>query len=149
MQTPIAFKRHIKTALIGLLLARVSGKSAAISPGFRHLIELRCSQMNGCGTCMALHRGQAAKAGESEQRIQALHEWRTSPLFEARERTALDWAEALTGKNHTAREESLAERHRQFRDKDVAAITAEIAVINAWNVLGIAGSKPLKTERVE
>jgi len=146
MQTPIAFKRHIKAALLGLLLARVSGNAAAVAPGFRHLIELRCSQMNGCGSCMALHRRHAAKAGESEQRIQALHEWPTSPLFDARERAALGWAEALTGKDHTVLESSLAEMRRQYRDKDIAAIAATVAVINAWNVLGIAGTKPLKKE---
>jgi alkylhydroperoxidase family enzyme len=36
------------------------------------------------------------KRGASVEKIEALSQWRDSDLFDARERTALDYAEAVT-----------------------------------------------------
>src|SRR5689334_9313494 len=60
------------------------------------LVRLRASQMNGCAYCIDIHAKDARASGESEQRLYALSAWHETPFYNARERTALAWTEALT-----------------------------------------------------
>ena len=57
--------------------------------GLRDLVRLRASQLNGCAYCVDMHSTDAATAGESAQRINAVAIWRESPFFTERERAAL------------------------------------------------------------
>ena len=47
-----------------------------LDQGLRRLVELRVSQINGCNYCIWLHAQQARDLGESEDRIQAVADWR-------------------------------------------------------------------------
>jgi len=55
-------------------------------------------------------------------------------VFDARERAALAWAEALTGMaaQHVS-DAAFAEAAQQFGQTELAALTTAIATINAWN----------------
>ena len=64
--------------------------------GLRDLVRLRASQLNGCSYCVDMHSTDAATAGESAQRINAVAVWRESPFFTERERSALAFTEAVT-----------------------------------------------------
>lgn len=46
--------------------------------------------------CLHMHRMDAIKRGETEDRLLLLDAWRESELYTERERAALAWAEALT-----------------------------------------------------
>ena len=59
------------------------------------LISLRVSQINGCAYCLDMHASALRKAGVDQRKLDTLAAWRESPLFDARERAALGWAEAL------------------------------------------------------
>ncbi len=59
------------------------------------LVYLRTSQINGCAYCVNMHANDARKAGETEQRLQALCVWQETPYFTPRERAALAWTEQL------------------------------------------------------
>src|SRR5262249_5839069 len=87
-QSPEPFKK----------LMELSGsmQASAISESLRGLIDIRASQLNGCGFCLDMHIKQAKIRGERELRLHHIAIWRESPLFDAREKTALAWAEALT-----------------------------------------------------
>src|ERR1700761_818618 len=69
---------------------------ASIDKRLRTLIETRVSMINGCAYCVDLHSHAAREAGETEQRLLCLPVWRETTLFDARERAALAWADALT-----------------------------------------------------
>lgn len=43
------------------------------------LVYLRTSQINGCAYCVNMHANDARKAGETEQRLQALCVWQETP----------------------------------------------------------------------
>src|SRR5258706_13686284 len=60
------------------------------------LVHIRVSQMNGCAFCLDMHVKEAKLHGEQELRLHHVAIWRESPLFDARERACLDWAELLT-----------------------------------------------------
>src|SRR6516162_1838336 len=60
------------------------------------LVELRASQINGCGVCVDMHARQMRQAGETDERLFAVAAWRDAPYFSDAERAALALSEAVT-----------------------------------------------------
>lgn len=60
------------------------------------LVELRASQINGCGFCVDAHAKELAAAGEPAVRINLVAAWRESTVFTAAEQAALALAEEGT-----------------------------------------------------
>src|SRR3546814_17125757 len=60
------------------------------------LVKIRASQVNGCAYCAQFHINLARKQGCSPSKLDQLAVWRDSPLFNARERLALEWTGAVT-----------------------------------------------------
>ena len=78
------------------------------------------------------------KLGETEARLHLLDAWRESELYTARERAALDWADALTNIARTHAPDDVYDRLRsQFSEKESVDLSIAIAMINAWNRLAI------------
>jgi AhpD family alkylhydroperoxidase len=128
---------------------------SAIEAKLRDLVFLRASQINGCALCVDMHVKQATIHGERPLRLHHLVVWRESPLFDARERAAFEWTEALTQLSPHGVSDEIYERVRQqFSEKEIADLTFATMAINAWNRASIAfrsvpGSfdKPLGLDR--
>src|SRR3954470_21723970 len=60
------------------------------------LVNLRASQINGCGVCLVQHPLLAREAGETDERIFAVGAWREAPYYTAAERAALALTEHMT-----------------------------------------------------
>jgi len=102
------------------------------------LIKIRVSQINGCAFCLHMHTHDARKHGETETRIFVLAGWRESRLFNAKERAALAWAESLTHIAERGAPDALFEDLKaNFSDREIAALTMQVAMINLWNRLAI------------
>ena len=103
------------------------------------LIDLRASQLNGCGFCIGMHSKELKHANEPDSRIDAVANWRDSDAFTPRERAALAWTEEITNiQDGHASDEAYAAVSEYFKDKDLVDLTFAIATMNAWNRLGIA-----------
>jgi AhpD family alkylhydroperoxidase len=103
------------------------------------LVKMRASQINGCAFCLDMHSKDLRRLGESEQRLYLLDAWRESPLFDARERAALAWTEAVTRIADTRAPDDVFEQLRgEFNDKEIVDLTTAIGMINLWNRLMIA-----------
>lgn len=50
--------------------------NSTIEEGIRHLVEIRASQLNGCGLCVDMHIKQATIHGERPLRLHHLAIWR-------------------------------------------------------------------------
>jgi alkylhydroperoxidase family enzyme len=86
-----------------------------------------------------MHGKDLRSAGETEQRIYSLDAWRETPFFNARERAALAWTEAVTDLNNGHVSDEVYEQVRQeFTEEEVALLTAAIAAVNCWNRLNIS-----------
>jgi alkylhydroperoxidase family enzyme len=86
-----------------------------------------------------MHVKQAKIHGERDLRLHHVATWRESPLFEARERAALAWAEVLTKLPEGGVPDDLYERVRaQFSEKELSDLTFAVMAINAWNRAGVA-----------
>ncbi|ANE04597.1 carboxymuconolactone decarboxylase family protein [Corynebacterium crudilactis] len=107
------------------------------------LINVRVSQINGCGTCLSVHVPAARKAGVPEKKLDALAAWQMVDEFSEQEKAALQLAESLTLLN--SREGHLAARIAcdVFAEEQVAALEWSIIAINAFNRISIASGHPL------
>jgi AhpD family alkylhydroperoxidase len=119
--------------------------SAGLEGSLMELVKIRASQINGCAFCLHMHTAEARKAGETETRLHLLDAWRESPLYNARERAALTWTEALTLLAETrAPDEAHAELKQHFTEAEQVALTLLIVAINGWNrvQVGFRGVHP-------
>lgn len=140
-------------AMAGLLASNKALGAGSLDPKVKTLVELRCSQINGCAYCLQSHWKDALSLGEDTTpagRLAVLAGWREVPeRFTERERAALAWAEHLTRVADTS-SDALADRHatylevrRLFSDTDTAHLGFAIAVINAFNRLFVAFERKL------
>jgi AhpD family alkylhydroperoxidase len=112
--------------------------SCGLERSLLELVKTRASQINGCAYCLEMHTSDARKAGESEARLYLLSAWRESPLYDARERAALAWTEALTLiAESRAPDDVYAEASRHFSEKELVNLSVAIGMINIWNRLAI------------
>jgi alkylhydroperoxidase family enzyme len=86
-----------------------------------------------------MHATDAAGAGESTQRINAVAVWNESPFFTDRERAALHFTEAVTRLAETrVPQEEYDAVAAHWSPDEVGALLALIVTINAWNALSVA-----------
>jgi AhpD family alkylhydroperoxidase len=113
--------------------------AADIDPKLRELVRLRASQLNGCAYCIDMHSKDARAIGETEQRLYALSAWRETGFYDARERAALAFCEAVVrmSETHVPRE-AFDEVAAVFNEKETAALLSLIVSINAWNTVGVS-----------
>ncbi|HEY5399864.1 MAG TPA: carboxymuconolactone decarboxylase family protein [Trebonia sp.] len=106
----------------------------------RELVSLRASQINGCGWCIDMHAKEAAAAGETSVRLNLVAAWRESTVFSEAERAALAMAEEgtrLADASTGVSDQTWAQVREHYDDDQIAALIAEIALINAANRLAV------------
>jgi AhpD family alkylhydroperoxidase len=120
------------------LVAADTWIAKSFDPKLLELVKVRVSQMNGCAHCLHMHRQDALRQGESEERLLLLNAWHDSKLYTDRERAALAWAESLTkiAENH-APDGVYEEARSAFSEDELVALSIGVAMINAWNRLAI------------
>ncbi|WP_064711590.1 carboxymuconolactone decarboxylase family protein [Rhizobium bangladeshense] len=129
-QSPELFKKFMEFSM--------ALRSSVIDEKLQALIEIRASQINGCGFCLDMHVKQANIHGESELRLHHVAIWRESNLFIPRERAALAWTEALTKLPEGGVPDEIYERVRgQLSEKEISDLTFVIMAINAWNRVNV------------
>jgi AhpD family alkylhydroperoxidase len=122
---------------------RFANTSAAIlqsplSKSLVELMELRASQINGCGYCVDAHGKELAAAGEPAVRVNLVAAWRESTVFSEAEQAALALTEEGTrlADAHTGvSDETWALVREHYDDDQVAALVYVVAMINAANRL--------------
>jgi AhpD family alkylhydroperoxidase len=106
-----------------------------------HLVEVRASQINGCGPCVDIHSHQLKRAGEPDERIFAIGAWRDTVYFSDAERAALALTEAVTrlsDRSDPVPDEIWNEAARHYDERALSGLLVAIAGINVWNRLNCA-----------
>jgi AhpD family alkylhydroperoxidase len=93
-------------------------------------LTVRVSQLNGCRFCVDLNSATLLKRGAAVEKVEALADWRGSPLFDERERLALEYAEAVTLRSGEIDEDLIARVKRHFDGDALVELTALIAFQN-------------------
>ncbi|MBV9508343.1 MAG: carboxymuconolactone decarboxylase family protein [Acidobacteriia bacterium] len=138
MNSPVMIIPEGRQALYSL---SASVGKAGVPPRTIGLIELRASQINGCGLCVDMHARLLKKAGETDERLFAVAAWRDAPYFTDAERAALALSEAVTrlsDRSDPVPDEIWNEAARHYDERGLAALLLAIATINAWNRLNVA-----------
>ena len=106
------------------------------------LIKLRASQLNGCAFCIDMHWKEARASGETEERLYSLDAWRESPVYNERERAALELCEAITLiRDGHVPDATWQRAAAAFSEAELAQVVFAITAINSWNRLMIASRK--------
>jgi AhpD family alkylhydroperoxidase len=138
MTHPIFVLPEAMTALQAL---GTSTQDAGVPALTLELMNLRASQINGCGVCAVQHPTIARKLGETDQRLFAVAAWRDAPFFTDAERAALALTEAVTrmsDRSDPVPDDVWAEAARHYDERALAALVVSIASINVWNRLNVA-----------
>ncbi|MCD0497310.1 carboxymuconolactone decarboxylase family protein [Achromobacter sp. MY14] len=129
-QSPELFKKFVE---FGMLL-----KKSAIESSILSLVEIRASQINGCGFCLDMHVKEAKIQGERELRLHHVAIWRESTEFSPRERACLAWTEALTTLGAHGVSDEIYERVRgDLSEKEITDLSFAVMAINGWNRLNV------------
>jgi AhpD family alkylhydroperoxidase len=140
--------KYGQIAPLGLEKLRALEHYVNADSGLEHilleLVKIRASQLNGCESCIRVHTAELRNAGESEERIAGVTEWRNSDAYTKRERAALSWTEVVTNIQDGHAPAAVYEEVRAvFSEAETVNLTLGIATINAWNRMAIAlGSRP-------
>lgn len=110
------------------------GKGIPLDPALQLLLQHHVAALNGCGFCVDIGRAMAVYRGASHEKLDAAHEWRTSPLFDARERAALAYVEEAT-RHKRVTDETFAALRAHFDERQIVAMTWLNAVENYFNLL--------------
>jgi uncharacterized peroxidase-related enzyme len=118
------------------LNAAVMDPAGKVDLGFRRLIGHLASKAAGCIYCQAHTVLGAKNFGVDEARLAALWDLRTSPLFSAKERIALEFALAAAAQPNAVTDELFAELRRQWSEEEIVEILGVVAMfgfLNRWN----------------
>ncbi|MEU8691357.1 carboxymuconolactone decarboxylase family protein [Streptomyces sp. NPDC048665] len=117
----------------------------------QRLVEIRASQINGCGFCTDMHTKDAAHAGETSLRLNLVAAWREATVFTEAERAALELAEQGTRIADAAggvTDEAWANAAKHFDEDQLVALISLIAVINSYNRINIINQQPAGSYQV-
>jgi AhpD family alkylhydroperoxidase len=120
-------------------------EQSTLSKTVRELVQLRVSQINGCGLCVDIHTKEAAAAGETAVRLHLVAAWRESTVFTEAERAALALAEEgtrLADANHGVSDETWAEVRKHYDDDQIGTLVCVVSMINAASRMNVIVRNP-------
>jgi len=128
-------KPKIARALASLT-ASIWEPGGEVDRGFKRLVAHVASRTAGCRYCMAHTAGGALHFGVEEQKLAAVWDFRTSPLFSEAERVALDFAIAAASVPNGVTDEMFAGLRKHWSETQIVEIIAVISTfgfLNRWN----------------
>ena len=135
----ISFFKLAQPNLQAMIALSASAKKSSLGIRLVELINLRVSQINGCGVCIDMHWRDLIKQGADPRHLNAVAGWREAPFFDERDRAALRWAEAVNAiPRKDPSDEDFAELQSRFSENEIAEISYAIGAIKAWNTINVS-----------
>ena len=116
-------------ALTGFYAA-IERRGSPIDAALRSLVQTRVSQINHCAFCIDLNASLSAQRSGSLDKVLAVEHWRDSGAFDARERLALEYAEAITRTDGQVSAGLIAGLRQHFDEEALIELTALVAFQN-------------------
>lgn len=120
----------------GVLVAWGSMEMAAargwtkLDKSLRGLVVQLASSRIGCPWCIDYGYYENVEGGADPSKVRDVLAWRDSPLFDERERVALEYAETATASPAEVPEELAQRLHRHFREDEIVELAAWVALEN-------------------
>ncbi|MEM6834906.1 MAG: carboxymuconolactone decarboxylase family protein [Sphingomonadales bacterium] len=110
--------------------------SGTLDPGFKRLIGMIASSAAGCSYCEAHTAFAAHRTEVDEDKIAAIWDYETSPLFDDAERCALRVAQRAALVPNAVEDhhfEALADHFTEAQQTEIVAVIALFGFLNRWN----------------
>lgn len=134
------------------MASAVWDKESEVDLGFKRLVAYMASRTHGCSYSMA-HAAEAAhRVGLDDAKLEAVVDYRTSPLFTEAERVALDYAIAAASQPNAVTDELFRRMKQHWTDAQIVEITAAVALngfLNRWSDSLAVPLEPEPTEFAE
>ena len=126
---PIAF---------GMFIGKIAklDKKLSLPAETAMLVREQVAHINVCEFCIDIGRAFAIKASMNEAKFDALADYRTSPLFTAAERAALDYVTELT-RDKQVNPETFARLAPHFSERQICEIVWLVASEHVYNITNI------------
>lgn len=135
----LPFFKLAQPCLQTMINLSASVKKGALGARLVEMVNLRVSQINGCGVCVDMHWRDLIKQGADPRHLNALAGWREAPFFSERERAALHWAEVVNAiPMKDPSDADFAQLQAHFSENEIAELGYAIAAIRGWNMLNIS-----------
>jgi len=118
------------------LTASIWEPGGEVERGFKRLVAHVASRTAGCRYCMAHTAGGALHFGVEDNKLAAVWDYQTSPLYSAAERAALDFAVAAAEVPNAVTDDMFAALRRHWSEDEIVEIAGVIALfgfLNRWN----------------
>jgi alkylhydroperoxidase family enzyme len=129
---PAAAASHHSGVLVamGVLETAVEKGWGKLDPGLRWLATQVVAGRIGCSWCIDFGYYEGMHEGIDPLKVQAVPVWRESPLFDERERSVLEYAEAATMTPAKVSEDCAERLRRHFSDAEIVELAAWVALEN-------------------
>ena len=131
------------------LTASIWDPKGKVDNRLKRLISHVASRAAGCQYCMAHTADGAARLGVEQDKIDAVWDYQTSPLFSAAERAALDVAVAAGCVPNAVTDEMFMELRKHWSEEQIVEIVAVIALFGFLNRWNDTFATPLEDEPLE
>jgi uncharacterized peroxidase-related enzyme len=132
--TTLSYRPDILAATLQLWQAVMHGGS--VSAELKYMAGYLASMSAGCRYCSAHTAHNAHNAGASNEKLEAIWSYETSPLFTEAERAALAFAQAAGQAPSAVTDDDFAELRKWFADEQIAELLAVVSLygfFNRWN----------------
>ncbi len=114
----------------------VMENQAGVTSELKRLIGYISSRVAGCQYCQAHTIRAAQRYGGSNERLEAIWDFRSSPLYSDAERAALEFAIAASSVPNAVDDEIASNLHEHWDDGEIVEILGVVALfgyLNRWN----------------
>jgi uncharacterized peroxidase-related enzyme len=121
---------------LGQLTATIWDPDSTVDLVLKRLISMIASNAAGCRYCTVHNAEAASDMGVDGQKLAAVWEYQTSPLFSVGERAALDVAVAAGCTPNAVTDEMFEELKKHWSEEQIVEIVGAIAhfgFLNRWN----------------
>ena len=118
------------------LTASIWEPDGEVDRAFKRLVAHVVSRAAGCQYCMAHTAGGALLFGIDPKKVEAIWDFRTSPLYSEAEKVALDFAIAAASQPNGVTDEMFVEMRKHWGETqivEIAAVAAVFGFLNRWN----------------
>ena len=118
------------------LTASIWEPDGEVDRAFKRLVAHVVSRAAGCQFCMAHTAGGALLFGIDPKKVEAIWDFRTSPLYSEAEKVALDFAIAAASQPNGVTDEMFVEMRKHWGETqivEIAAVAAVFGFLNRWN----------------
>ena len=124
----------------------VFGPDGKIDLGFKRLIANAASAASGCQYCRAHTAVSAGRHGIEDEKIEALFEYRTSPLFTDKERIAIDFAMAAASVPNAVTDDMYAQLAEHWTEDEIVELLGVVCMFGVFNRWNDSMATPLEDE---